>query len=176
MQAKTRCAIGGTWNRAIAVLVALACYGWWLAPHAAPIDAVGASTVSNAQVQALSHKLRCLVCQNQSIAESDAPLAQDLRRQVREQLAAGKDEDEILRYMVDRYGDFVLYAPPFKRATLLLWGGPALLFLGGVAGLGLALRRRRPLAGTRLSEDDHRRATAWLMGHDKLTDKDDAPS
>lgn len=171
-----RCEIDRIWIRSAAFFMALACYGWLPSSNAVLVDAVGASSAMNAQAQNLSHKLRCLVCQNQSIAESDAPLAQDLRRQVREQLAAGKSDDDILRYMVDRYGDFVLYTPPFKSITLLLWGGPALLFLGGLAGLGAAVRRRRPLAETRLSDDDRHRATAWLMGHEKFTDKDDAPS
>ncbi|HUH59593.1 MAG TPA: cytochrome c-type biogenesis protein [Candidimonas sp.] len=175
MQTKKRRAIDRASIRTAAMLMALACYGW-MPPSSAEAMDPSATPALNAQVQALSHKLRCLVCQNQSIAESDAPLAQDLRRQVREQLVAGKGEDDILRYMVDRYGDFVLYAPPFKAITLLLWGGPAILFLGGVVGLGMAVRRRRPLPHTGLSEDDHRRATAWLMGHDKLTDKDDAHS
>ncbi|HEY0062562.1 MAG TPA: cytochrome c-type biogenesis protein [Telluria sp.] len=98
------------------------------------------------QVQAISEKLRCLVCQNQTIAESDAPLAQDLRRQVREQLAKGKSEGEILSYMVARYGDFVLYQPPFKPATWLLWLGPLLLLGVGVAVLYSVVQGQAGLA------------------------------
>ena len=75
----------------------------------------------------LAEELRCLVCQNQTIADSNAELALDLRRQIREQIAAGKTDDEIVDYMVARYGDFVLYQPPVKATTLLLWAGPALL-------------------------------------------------
>ncbi len=84
-------------------------------PGVAP--AVAADPKLEADMMELSHKLRCLVCQNQSIAESNAPLAVDLRNQVREQLAAGKDKDDVIDYLVERYGDFVLYEPPFKAAT-----------------------------------------------------------
>ncbi|MEZ5445532.1 MAG: cytochrome c-type biogenesis protein [Gammaproteobacteria bacterium] len=90
----------------------------------------------------LSRKLRCLVCQNQSIAESNADLAVDLRRQIDEQIAAGKTDAEIVAFMTDRYGDFVLYQPPFKTTTVLLWAGPALLLLVGLVALRRALRRQ----------------------------------
>src|SRR5204863_3476570 len=83
-------------------------------------------------------ELRCLVCQNQTLAESNAPLAVDLRNQVREQLAAGKSEDEVKAWLVARYGDFVLYKPPFKASTLLLWLGPFLFLL-----LGFVVLKRR---------------------------------
>jgi cytochrome c-type biogenesis protein CcmH len=94
-------------------------------------------TALEARVHALSEQLRCLVCQNQTIADSNAPLAVDLRQQVREQLVAGRSEREILDYMSARYGDFVRYKPPLQGNTALLWGGPALL---GVLGLALAWR------------------------------------
>lgn len=97
-------------------------------PGVAP--AVAADPKLEADMMELSHKLRCLVCQNQSIAESNAPLAVDLRNQVREQLAAGKDKDDVIDYLVERYGDFVLYEPPFKAVTGLLWVGPFALLLG----------------------------------------------
>jgi cytochrome c-type biogenesis protein CcmH len=90
--------------------------------------------------QRLINELRCLVCQNQSIAESNAPLAVDLREQVALQLAAGRSDGEIRRYLTDRYGDFVLYKPPLRARTLLLWAGPALLL---VLGLLIALRQTR---------------------------------
>ena len=81
----------------------------------------------------LTHQLRCLVCQNETIADSNASLAADLRAQVRKQLLAGKSDTEIKQYMVDRYGDFVLFKPPVQPNTWLLWAGPLLLFLvGGV--------------------------------------------
>jgi cytochrome c-type biogenesis protein CcmH len=92
---------------------------------------------------ALERELRCLVCQNQTLAESNAPLALDLRNQVREQLAAGKSEREVADYLVARYGDFVLYRPPLKATTVLLWAGPFLFLLGGFYLLARMLRRRR---------------------------------
>lgn len=116
------------------------------------------------RVMALSHSLRCLVCQNQSIAESNAPLAVDLRNQVREQFQAGKDEDQVVEYLVDRYGDFVLYLPPFKGATLLLWIGPALLLVGGAGWLAWRLRRRVLEVAPPLSKDERARAAALLKG------------
>ena len=97
------------------------------------------------RTQQLAAQLRCLVCQNQTIAESHAPLAVDLKAQVREQLAAGRSEDEVLRYMTARYGDFVLYKPPLKGSTALLWGGPALLLAGALGALAFTLRRRQRL-------------------------------
>ncbi len=96
-----------------------------------------------AHVMKLSEELRCLVCQNQSIAESQAELAQDLRRQVREMLTAGKSDDEVRAFMVERYGDFVLYEPPVKRSTLLLWLGPVVLLLGALGAFLWRLRGRR---------------------------------
>ena len=92
---------------------------------------------------ALAEELRCLVCQNQTLAESNAPLAVDLRNQVREQLAQGASEREVREYMVARYGDFVLYKPPFKASTAALWLGPFVLLLAGVVLLVRRLRRPR---------------------------------
>lgn len=120
--------------------------------------------VLEARVLELSHKLRCLVCQNQSIAESHAPLAVDLRNQVREQFVAGRDENQIVDYLVARYGDFVLYEPPFKLTTLVLWLGPLLLLVAGAGWLAWRLRRRAAEAVTTLSEAEHARARALLEG------------
>ena len=97
----------------------------------------------NKRLLDISSKLRCLVCQNQTIAESNADLALDLRRQVREQIAAGKTDDEIIRYMTDRYGDFVLYKPPFKASTVLLWVGPVALLVIVLGWYVVSVRRRR---------------------------------
>lgn len=117
------------------------------------------------RVMALSHSLRCLVCQNQSIADSNAPLAVDLRNQVRELFQSGKDEGEVVDYLVDRYGDFVLYLPPFKGATLLLWLGPALLLVSGAGWLAWRLRRRvKEAPAPHLSKDERARAAALLKG------------
>jgi cytochrome c-type biogenesis protein CcmH len=96
------------------------------------------------RVTGLAHELRCLVCQNQTLADSNAPLAVDLRNQIREQLKAGKSERDIIGFMVERYGDFVLYRPPFKASTAALWLGPfALLALGSWLFLR-RLRQRKP--------------------------------
>lgn len=93
----------------------------------------------------LSENLRCLVCQNESLAGSRADFANDLRREIREQMKANKSDKEIIDFLVARYGDFVLYNPPFKPTTILLWLGPVLLFVGAVLALILYLRRRRSL-------------------------------
>ena len=148
----------------LAVLLALIASSpqWALAADAVPTekDAVAASRVVR-----LSEKLRCLVCQNQSIADSSAELAQDLRRQIREQVAAGRTDDEIVAYMVARYGDFVLYEPPVKATTLLLWGGPALLLVAGFASLVAIVRaRRREPAAAPLSAEERERAARLLAG------------
>ena len=97
-----------------------------------------------ARLKSLAHELRCLVCQNQTIADSDAPLAVDLRKQIRSMIAAGKTDDDIRAYMVERYGNFVLYKPPFGAATALLWAGPFALLLAGVIVMVRLLKRRSP--------------------------------
>jgi cytochrome c-type biogenesis protein CcmH len=100
----------------------------------------------------MAEDLRCLVCQNESLAGSNAELAQDLRREVREQMKAGKSDPEVIAYLTERYGDFVLYRPPFKPVTYLLWIGP-LIFLGlGGAIWYLTLKKRRALAETPVDE------------------------
>ena len=95
------------------------------------------------RVQSLAQELRCLVCQNQTLADSSAPLAVDLRNQIREQLAAGKSERDVVDFMVARYGDFVLYRPPFKWTTVLLWAGPFIFLLAGFYILIRYVSRRR---------------------------------
>ena len=90
----------------------------------------------------LVKELRCLVCQNQSLADSDADLAKDLRTEVYDIIQSGKSEQEAVRFLVDRYGDFVLYNPPLKTSTSLLWIGPFALLLGGLAWLGVLARKR----------------------------------
>ena len=110
-----------------------------------------------ARLKAIAEELRCLVCQNQTIADSNAPLALDLRQQTRTMIAAGKTDDEIRAYMVQRYGDFVLYKPPFNAVTALLWVGPGLLIVVGFAAMFLMLRRRRDAAGQAPPPDAARR-------------------
>jgi cytochrome c-type biogenesis protein CcmH len=112
---------------------------------------------------AISEELRCLVCQNESLSGSHAELAQDLRREIRTLIAQGKTDQEILDFMVARYGDFVRYRPPVKPTTWLLWGGPFVLMAGGIAALIVFLRRRAKEDHTPvLSEDERRRAAALL--------------
>jgi len=100
-----------------------------------------------ARLKELGEELRCLVCQNQTIADSAAPLAVDLRNQIREQVRAGRSDDQIRDYMVARYGDFVLYRPPLKGTTLLLWIGPFVLLLAGAAIVVYIARSRRAVQG-----------------------------
>lgn len=119
--------------------------------------------LSNKRAVALSEELRCLVCQNQSIADSNAELAVDLRRQIHEQIAQGRSDQQIVDYMVERYGDFVLYRPPLKATTLVLWMGPPLLFVIGLWLLLLYLRQRRSRVEVQpLSSEDRARAAALL--------------
>jgi cytochrome c-type biogenesis protein CcmH len=102
----------------------------------------------DARLKSLESELRCLVCQNQTLAESNAPLAEDLRREVRELAVSGKSDDEIRAYLVARYGDFVLYKPPVEPVTYLLWFGPFLLLAGGAAIWFVLLRRRSATRGS----------------------------
>ncbi len=101
----------------------------------------------------LAAELRCLVCQNQTIADSNAPLAEDLRRQVREMIARGDSDTQIVEFMTQRYGDFVLYRPPLKGTTAALWFGPFLLLLGGLSVFVIVLRRRSRLAADQFEPD-----------------------
>ena len=111
----------------------------------------------------ISEELRCLVCQNENLAASRADLANDLRREIRSLIAAGKTDQEILDFMVARYGDFVRYRPPVKPTTWLLWGGPFLLMAGGLATLVWLLRRRRHRAVAPELSDDQRALAASLL-------------
>ena len=112
----------------------------------------------------IADELRCLVCQNESLAGSRADLAEDLRREVRGLIKQGKTDDEIKEFLVSRYGDFVLYDPPVKPKTWLLWGGPFVLMVGGVAALIIYLRRRggKIHEAAALSEEEKKRAEALL--------------
>lgn len=111
-----------------------------------PVSDAGASPLDE-RVNQLASELRCLVCQNQTVADSHAPLAVQLKQEVRKQLAAGASADEVRDFMVQRYGDFVLYRPPVNAGTLALWVGPAVILLLGLVALALVLRQRRLLAG-----------------------------
>ncbi|RLQ23012.1 cytochrome c-type biogenesis protein CcmH [Seongchinamella sediminis] len=113
--------------------------------------------------QALSEELRCPKCQNQNIADSNAPISQDLRRLLYEQLEAGATDDEIRQYMVDRYGEFVSYRPRFSGATAMLWLAPLLLLALGLAIVVMTLRgRRKDSAGVALSDEEQQRLQALM--------------
>ena len=130
--------------------------------------ALAADPVAEKRLQDLSTELRCLVCQNQTIADSNAELAQDLRREIRGMIKEGKSDKDIIDFMVVRYGDFVLYRPPVKGITLLLWGGPIALMLLGLFILQRYLRRRakRMSDDQPLSADENSRAEALLKEAD----------
>ena len=143
----------------IILLFIVSAHAAWAA-EAAPASA---DPALEARVNAISHELRCLVCQNQTLADSNADLAVDLKNQVREKLKQGMSEREIVDYMVSRYGDFVLYRPPVKATTLFLWFGPPLLLVAGLAALFMRLKRRRALAvPSALSDTERARAAALL--------------
>jgi len=116
------------------------------------------------RIRHLEERLRCLVCQNQTLADSNAELAGDLRRQVREQVAAGKTDEQIVDYLVQRYGDFVLYSPPFKATTVLLWVGPFLLLAVGAGVLVVVLRRRRNAPEEVALVPDEKRLVERVLG------------
>ena len=116
------------------------------------------------RIRQFSEKLRCLVCQNQSLADSNAELAGDLRRQVREQIDAGRSDEQIVDYLVQRYGDFVLYDPPFKAITLLLWIGPFVLLAAAALVLVATLRRRRRAPEEPALGPDDKRLVERVLG------------
>lgn len=124
---------------------------------------LAADPVIEKRMVGLAEKLRCLVCQNESLASSHADLAEDLRKEVREQMKMGKSDQQIIDYLVARYGDFVLYDPPMKSYTVLLWFGPFVLLLGGVVFLMVQVRkRRRAIPEVVLSDEAQQRAAALL--------------
>lgn len=128
---------------------------------------LAADPVLEKRMIGLAEKLRCLVCQNESLASSHAELAEDLRREVREQMSKGKSDQEIIDYLVSKYGDFVLYEPPMKSYTLLLWFGPLALLLAGGGVLVFQLRKRREtVPEVTLSAEAQQRAAA-LLNNDK---------
>lgn len=142
------------------LLLALAAYG----VQAAEARPVAADPALEARVQALSEELRCLVCQNQTLADSHAELAVDLKNQVREMLQKGLSDKEVINYMVTRYGDFVLYRPPVKGTTWLLWFGPFALFFGALGVLFFKIRQRRQMTARELTADEHAAAQQLLQG------------
>jgi cytochrome c-type biogenesis protein CcmH/NrfF len=144
------------------IAILFCCLPAWAREAPSAVD----DPVLEARAMKLAAELRCLVCQNQSLAESHADLAIDLKNQVRTQLREGRSDAEIRDYMVQRYGDFVLYSPPFKATTMLLWAGPFVLLAAGALGLVIYLRRRRRrVVVETLSADDRARARALLEGN-----------
>ena len=132
-------------TKCFALLCLSLCMSVASAKEAAP---AASDPVLEARMLKITAELRCLVCQNQTIADSHADLAIDLRQQVRELLQKGMTDQQITDYMTDRYGDFVLYRPPFKSTTVLLWAGPGVMLVGGLLVLVLVLRNR-----SRMPED-----------------------
>ncbi|MSP27404.1 MAG: cytochrome c-type biogenesis protein CcmH [Methylococcales bacterium] len=140
-----------------------------LSPLANAVDAYQfANPEQQAAYNSLVTELRCLVCQNQTIGDSNAELAADLRRQVHEMLQQGKSKADIQQFMTDRYGDFVLYNPPFKAKTGLLWLGPVAFLAVGLLVVFLVIRRKNPTQPTNIIEDAEKLAAV----HRLLTEKD----
>jgi cytochrome c-type biogenesis protein CcmH len=133
------------------------------APQEAPT--IAADPALEQRVNKIGEELRCLVCQNQTITDSHAGLAVDLKNQIREQLQAGRSEKQIIEFMVERYGDFVLYRPPMKATTILLWAGPFVLLGIAIAGAAMVVRRRRDLTAgaTPLTEAQRQKAAQLLQ-------------
>ena len=132
--------------------------------HAVQPDEMLADSKLEMRARALSAELRCMVCQNQSIDDSDAPLAHDIRVLIRERLAKGESDEAIKVFLVSRYGDFILLKPPLKAATLILWGGAPFILIAGAAFLIAATRRRNraPLAAAPLTFAEEQRVSALM--------------
>ena len=134
-----------------------------------PAAPMAADPALEARVMAISEELRCLVCQNETIAASHADLAIDLRKQIRIKLTQGQSQQQILDFMVARYGDFVLYRPPLKASTVLLWAGPFVLLAIAVIVLVLNIRRRRVAGQPKALSPDELLRAQQLLGEDPLT-------
>jgi cytochrome c-type biogenesis protein CcmH len=150
-----------SWNvsRALAVCLLLAFSRLALGGEAAP---AAPDPVLEQRVMDLAEELRCLVCQNQTLADSNADLAVDLRRQIREQLKAGATERQVVEFLVARYGDFVLYRPPLKASTVLLWFGPFLFLALGAFFLVRRIRSQAQAPAPELTEAEKARAARLL--------------
>jgi cytochrome c-type biogenesis protein CcmH len=148
----------------LAMLLVMLAYTGAVAKEASPL---AADAAVEQRLISISEEMRCLVCQNESLAGSRADLAMDLRRELRTLIKEGKSDSEIKEFMVSRYGDFVLYRPPVKPTTWLLWGGPFGLMLAGVAALFVYLRRRNAEIGpVGLTDEECKRAEALLQEGD----------
>jgi cytochrome c-type biogenesis protein CcmH len=142
------------------ICAALACFGTSFAKDAAPL---AEDPVVEQRLISISEEMRCLVCQNESLAGSRSDLANDLRREIRTLIQEGKSDDQIRNFMVERYGDFVLYRPPVKPITWLLWIGPFIILAVGIMGLLTYLRRRnQSMPNTILTEADNQKIDVLL--------------
>src|SRR5436309_8658650 len=148
-------------KRVVVQLMLLSCLAFTAGAKEAQPDA--ADPQLEKRVMKLSQELRCLVCQNETLADSRADLAEDLRSKIREQMKAGKSDKEIVAFLTDRYGDFVLYKPPVKATTYLLWFGPFVFLAGGTIFLFRFVRRRRELIHEEpLTADERKQAEEIL--------------
>src|SRR6266852_3623818 len=143
----------------ILILLLISLAGPALAKEAKPVE----DPQIDQRMQALTQQLRCLVCQNETLADSRADLAEDLRKEIREQMKAGKSDQEIIAFLTQRYGDFVLYRPPVKPTTYLLWFGPFVLLLAGLAILFRYVKQRRDSINDQpLTNEEHARVAELL--------------
>ena len=154
--------------RRLAILCAVLAVAMLAAPpgHAVQPDERLADPGLEARARDISAELRCLVCQNESIDSSNAPLARDLRRIVRERLLEGDDDDAVMAYVTARYGDYVLLRPPLQASTYILWFGPFAILLVGGLGVFFWLYRRRPAAAAALTPEEEKRLADLLREED----------
>lgn len=151
------------------ILVSLAlALGAMQAGHAADAVPAASDPALEAKMIALTNELRCLVCQNETLAASQASLAVDLKNQIREKIRAGESNEAIIAYLVERYGDFVLYRPPLKATTVLLWAGPFGLLIVALGMLAYFVRRRRQEPAIELDATDKARARQLLKNRDTI--------
>ena len=146
------------------IIIGAACC-WALAAIGGEAAPAAADPALEVRVNKLSEELRCLVCQNQSLADSHSALAIDLKNQVREMLQKGMSDQQVVDFLVERYGDFVLYRPPVKSTTWLLWGGPFVLLAAALAAFFIKLRRRPQ--SQPLTTEEHTTAASLLHGESK---------
>ncbi|MEM1147429.1 MAG: cytochrome c-type biogenesis protein [Pseudomonadota bacterium] len=153
-----------------AVLLYLSGLAWVQAQTSVePSEEAMESVVVDARTEAISKTLRCVVCQNQSIYDSNAPLAEDMRRLVRKRVLAGDTDDQAREYLRSRYGDYVLMTPPFQLNTILLWLGPLVLFLVGGIWFAQRLRRDRTDVPADISDIDRARIAEALAETDRVS-------
>jgi len=147
------------------ILLALLCLPMSFQVQAKEAEYIGGTPEMQSRMMSVAGELRCLVCQGQSLADSNSDFAKDMRQQILEMMEGGRTDREVVDFMVQRYGDYVRYRPPFKATTFLLWFGPFVLLAIGIATLYInVLRRRKQIQEAPLSEEEHRRAEALLRG------------